>query len=230
VSDLSPWLGRVTCGDCLELMRELPDGCVSAVVTDPPYGIRWSRGTWDEDPEKYPEFMRWLVAESNRVTAGGPVFVWQSLPNLPRFHEWFPEGFRVFAACKGFVMYRPTPVQWSWDPVVFWGRNGRKPKVGERDYFVDNMAPFGAHREKIDHPCPKQPGMAEYIVKLACPEGGIVCDPFMGSGTTALAAVATGRQFVGFEIDPRYCDLANTRLDAHAVAAQAQRLPLEVAP
>ena len=206
-------VGQIICGDCREVMRGWPDGCFDAVVTDPPYGIGWTRGTWDDDPEQYAELMRWLVAEANRVTGGGAVFVWQALPNLCHFHEWFPDGFRVFAACKGFVQYRPTPVQWSWDPVVFWGNiKCEEPSVYRKDFWVNDLAPFGAHRERIDHPCPKPEPTVARVVSLACPPGGLVLDPFMGSGTTAVACVQTGRRFVGIELDPGYCEVARRRV------------------
>jgi len=60
------------------------------------------------------------------------------------------------------------------------------------------------------------------------PTGGVVLDPFSGSGTTGVACAQEGRQFIGFELDPHYCEIANARI-AHAQAEAASRLPLEVA-
>lgn len=210
---LAPWLDRVHCMDARDLLAQLPDGSVDACVTDPPYGIGWTRGTWDDDPEQYAELMRWLVSEANRVTGGGAVFVWQALPNLCRFHEWFPEGFRVFAACNGFVQYRPTPVQWSWDPVVFWGRIPTEgPRMENRDYHVQRLCPFGAGRPGIDHPTPKPEEQVRLIVRLAALQNAVVLDPFLGSGTTAVACVQTGRHFIGSDTNPGYCAIAERRI------------------
>ena len=69
------------------------------------------------------------------------------------------------------------------------------------------------HRERADHPTQKPLEIIERMVKASCPPGGVVLDPFMGSGTTAVAARRCGRNFVGFELNPVYCDLIQRRLD-----------------
>lgn len=202
----------VRCGDAVEMLRDLPEGCVDAVVTDPPYGIGFDRGTWDDDPEKYPDLIRAFVAEANRVVAGGPVFVWQALPNWRHWHEWFPEEARVFAACKGFVQFRPTPVQWSWDPVLFWGDCPCPPTFNSRDWHLQTLAPAGPGRVRVDHPCPKPLEQVEYVVALATQPGDLVLDCFSGSGTTGVACLLNGRRFLGFDIDPHWCEVARERL------------------
>ena len=58
------------------------------------------------------------------------------------------------------------------------------------------------HRERADHPTQKPLEIVERMIKASCPPGGVVLDPFMGSGTTAVAARRCGRQFVGFELIP----------------------------
>lgn len=68
------------------------------------------------------------------------------------------------------------------------------------------------HRERADHPTQKPLEIIERIIKASCPEGGAVMDPFMGSGTTAVAAKKFGRRFTGFELNPSYCALIEQRL------------------
>lgn len=68
------------------------------------------------------------------------------------------------------------------------------------------------HRERADHPTQKPLEIVERMVKASCPPGGVVLDPFMGSGTTAAAAKRCGRNFVGFELNPVYCELIENRL------------------
>ncbi|MYJ86316.1 MAG: site-specific DNA-methyltransferase, partial [Rhodobacteraceae bacterium] len=51
------------------------------------------------------------------------------------------------------------------------------------------------------------------LIKLLCPKGGVVLDPYVGSGTTAIAAIEEGRHFIGIEIDPSYCNLATKRIE-----------------
>jgi len=195
-------------GDCREI---LPTLAGAALVTDPPYGIGWSRATWKDDPEAYPELMRWLVAEGKRI--GGWCFVFQAMPNISRFHEWFPEGWRIFAACKNFAQIRPTGVWHSWDPVVFWNSGPNSgPNSGHvnRDYHVGNVA--GVFGERCGHPSPRPLDTMTHIVQLASPVGGTIIDPFAGSGTTLRAAKDTGRKAIGIEIEERYCEIAVNRL------------------
>jgi site-specific DNA-methyltransferase (adenine-specific) len=200
-------------GDCREVLPTLTEK-VDAVVTDPPYGIGWSRATWNDDPAAYPELMGWLVGESNRIVPDGFVFVFQGMPNVGHFHEWFPDGWRLFAACKNFAQIRPTGVWHSWDPVVFW-RNGPNtaPNTAtvNRDYHVGNVA--GVLGDHNGHPSPRPIDTVRHIVAIASPNGGTVLDPFMGSGTTLRAAKDLGRRAIGIEIEERYAEIAARRLE-----------------
>jgi site-specific DNA-methyltransferase (adenine-specific) len=68
------------------------------------------------------------------------------------------------------------------------------------------------HAERVDHPTQKPLEIIERMLKASCPPGGVVLDPFMGSGTTALAAKRLGRRFIGFELNAEYCDIIGQRL------------------
>ena len=138
--------------------------------------------------------------------------------NCDKWHSWFPAGYRLFAACKGFVQYRPTPIQYSWDPIVFWGCIKTAPSVYIKDYHEQRLAPFGRDREHIEHPCPRPLGQVRYILDAATCDGDLILDPFAGSGTTLVAAHQLGRRYIGIEIDPHYCEIARKRLSAVQVA------------
>ncbi|UTY57323.1 site-specific DNA-methyltransferase [Massilia sp. erpn] len=88
------------------------------------------------------------------------------------------------------------------------------------------------HAERVDHPTQKPLEIIERMVKASCPPDGVVLDLFMGSGTTAVAARRCGRNFVGFELNPEYCEVANARLAALELAAQetAEVLAAAAAP
>ncbi len=77
------------------------------------------------------------------------------------------------------------------------------------------------HPERAEHPTQKPLEIIERMLKASCPPGGVVLDPFMGSGTTALAARRCGRHFVGFELNPDYCAIIEARLAAFAAAPPA---------
>src|SRR5262249_6487897 len=143
--------------------------------------------------------------------------------NADRWHEWFPKGFRLFAACKSFVQYRPTPIQFSWDPVIFWGTVRKSPSVYAKDYHEQRKAPFGKDRPGVSHPCPRPLEQVQYILKLCTEQGDTVLDPFVGSGTPGLACMNTGRKFIGVELDANYFDLARRGIVA-ALEKEARSL------
>ena len=70
------------------------------------------------------------------------------------------------------------------------------------------------HPEKTDHPCQYPLELVSRLVLALSNEGDVVLDPFMGSGSTAVAAAITGRKFIGFETEPKYIEIANKRLDS----------------
>ena len=127
----------------------------------------------------------------------------------------FPSDSRLFMAAKNFVQIRPTPVQYAYDPVVFWQKPGKtlRPYSG-RDWHVANTS-ITSNRgmnEAGFHECPRPLDTCQYIVEHFSPVGGIVCDLFMGSGTTAVAAKTTGRHWIGFELRADIAEQARRRL------------------
>ena len=64
----------------------------------------------------------------------------------------------------------------------------------------------------LGHPCPRPLNGMKYLVECFCPPSGLVVDPFMGSGTTLVAAKDLGRRAIGIEIEERYCEIAAKRL------------------
>ena len=84
------------------------------------------------------------------------------------------------------------------------------------------------HSERVEHPTQKPLEIIERMIKASCPVDGIVLDPFMGSGTTAVAAKRLSRKFIGFEINPKYCDLIQQRL-LGADTLELERNPAVVA-
>jgi site-specific DNA-methyltransferase (adenine-specific) len=199
-------------GDCREILPTL--GPVDAVISDPPYGVGFKYESHVDDPDTYPALMRDVVAHVERLRGDGPAVFWQGMLNADRWHEWFPKGFRLFAACKGFTQFRPTTPQFGWDPVVFWGKSTAKPAVGARDWHLQSLAPFGYGRENCGHPCPRPLEQMRYVIETFTSSGETVLDPFMGSGTTGIACAKLGRKFTGIEIDETYFNVACLRITA----------------
>lgn len=204
--------------DCLDFLKTLPDGSVDAVVTDPPFGIGFEYHTHNDDPGDYENMMRAWLAEANRVAKDGAAFfVWQAQKQVPNFHRWFTGNYRIMAACKNFVQIYPGPAYAAFDPLVVWWKGGATPYSegsAQRDWFVADTTPSGRKRRNeagIGHPCPRPIEHMLHVVTQWVVPGGTVLDPFAGSGTTGVACIQTGRNFIGCEIDAGYAEIARRR-------------------
>jgi site-specific DNA-methyltransferase (adenine-specific) len=212
---------EVWLGDCREVLPLLDP--VDAVVTDPPYGIGFKYESHIDSREEYPGFIWPIIEAAERLVApGGPVFVWQAQEWMPRFAELFPRPWRVLIAAKNFVQMRAVAMQHAYEPVVVWWVPGAKPwrsasgsTYANRDWFVADSASAVSDVKRLakQHPCPRQDDVCEFIVANWVRDGATILDPFMGSGTTGVAAVNLGRRFVGIEVEPKYFDIACRRLD-----------------
>ena len=207
-------------GDCLPWLRTLPSDSVDACVTDPPYGIGFDYGAaHDDDPTGYIDWLWPIVEECERIVKpGGAMIVWQSGSRTRLLASWFPREWRLFVAAKNFVQMRKAVMQHSYDPVLIWWRPGAAPWTAgslNRDFHLADTTPQGRkkHGDGVEgHPCPRPLHQVRHIIEQWVPPGGVVLDPFMGSGTTAVAAMQSGRKWIGAEKHPDYCALTWRRL------------------
>ena len=95
-----------------------------------------------------------------------------------------------------------------WTPIAFYGKDVFSGKGSRPDAFVD----YKPKREGYDHPCEKPLSVMKWALERFTNEGDTILDPFMGSGTTGVACVQTGRNFIGIEIDPTYFAIAERRI------------------
>lgn len=215
-------------GDAMQYVQALPE--VDAVVTDPPYGIVGKFGASGlygkrnmqfafDQPEGVMEHIAAvvdLVAEKAKALHlfcdpdhygniakqvrkhGYTVKPWarvKKCPPPPMPGNWWPSAFEL-------AMY-------AYKPGAFFGDDsGKRCNVFHCDGYRHGIRA----NEKVDHPTQKWLPMIEYIVNTIVPEGGLCVDPFMGSGTTLVAAKLTGRRAIGIEIEERYCEIAAKRL------------------
>ena len=226
-----PWKRRVVLGDgqvvlyegdCLEILPHIEG--VDAVVTDPPYGIGFKyTDAYTDTANGYGQWI-WRVIESAESIAsdGAPCFVFQAMSTCKNWATWFPRDWRIFASCKNFVQMRQTAMQYAWDPVLCWWKEGARHHPDKssiaRDWVIVDTALAVSRTNDIarQHPCPRQIDAMIPLVRYCIPNG-IVLDPFMGSGTTGVAAVQLGRRFIGIELEPKYFDIAIERI-THALA------------
>ena len=192
-------------GDCLEFMRSMPDKSVDAVITDPPYGLKKNNMrsavaymdiSWDEKTASKESIDEAFRISNNQIIFGGNYY---TLPPSRCWIVWykdFPSGL-TFADCE---------LAWtSFDKVV---------------------KAFKYRPQNIDggkvHPTQKPISLMSWVIKNYTNEGDTIFDPFMGSGTTGVAAVQLGRNFIGCEINPQYYEIAEKRIKQAQEARQLE--------
>lgn len=168
-------------GDCLEILPTLEK--VDAVITDPPYGVDYAE--WDE------EIPDWLAV----ARAAAPIVIFTTGPTtVCRYPE--PDWIAAYSR-QGATTRNSLGGFCHWTPVMIYG----KPKLPV-DFRAcnDKRAHLQAIRDgRSGHPSPKPIEVMEWLCGLV--DGGVVCDPFAGSGTTGVACQNLGLAFIGIERD-----------------------------
>jgi site-specific DNA-methyltransferase (adenine-specific) len=232
-------------GDCLEVMKTIPDGSVDMILCDLPYGT--TQNKWDAViplDELWAEYKRITKPNSAMVlTAQTPFDKVLGSSNLSMLkYEWIWEKENA----TGFLNAKKAPLTLpTYNPQM---RTGFKPykckqgrpstnygkvtpehlteSVGNR--YPVTVLPFSRDRQKI-HPTQKPLALMEYLIETYTNEGDTVLDNCMGSGTTGVACVNTNRSFIGIEKDERYFGIAERRINDAIVASVPNfSLPLDV--
>ena len=191
--------------DCLDGMRLMKEQGIKAdwIITDPPYGIsvnnnmgrrkgdaksEYKKAYWDKErlPKSYFDLM--LETAGNCVIFGGNYYT----DYLPPTKSWIVWDKQMSED----LTFSQVELAWT-----------------NADCMSKIVKCFPNGSEKRIHPTQKPLPVIEWILNKYTKEGDLVCDPFMGSGTTAIACHKLKRRFIGFELDEEYFNLANKRLD-----------------
>ena len=201
-------------GDCLEVMRSMPDKSVDAVITDPPYGIGWAGSnastlSWNPiaNDDGNLDITPILNMDCLVISFGANCYP----EKLPHRGRWICWDKRVVESADRMIG-RPFELAWTNETSGF-----------DRMYRVMHGGVVNAdgHNQRRVHPTQKPVTLMKRILLDYTHEGDTILDPFMGSGTTGVACVQTGRNFIGIEIDPTYFAIAEKRI---AEAQQQLRL------
>jgi len=231
-------------GDALAVLRDLPDASVDAVVTDPPYssggmvrgdrtnssalskytrGVDTSGGDFTGDNRDQRSFAYWQtlwLSEARRVSRPGATCIvftdWRQLPTTTDALQaggWVWRGIAVWSKPSS----RPNRGGFrnSCEYIV-WGTNGPTRKDHEA-YLPGQISANSVRGAEKAHITQKPVSVMEVLAGIVKP-GEVILDPFAGSGSTGVAAVNTGREFIGIEMTDHYHAVAVDRL----TAAQAQ--------
>jgi DNA modification methylase len=203
---------RLYLGDCLDVLPTLPR--VDAVITDPPFNVGKAFANDDLSIDDWRIFCTRLaraVADLKPVNA-----VVEVGKNDQHMRGAFDAHMRYrWAIALNYTnAMRQGAVGYSNFGLALW--------YGDKCYqrFMDRIdSALHSTIDEFEHPSPKEIGHYLKLVQMFSPPGGVVCDPFMGSGTTGIACAQAGRGFIGIEMDEQHFETARWRID------QAQRQP-----
>ena len=227
MKDIKEFENKLILGDCLEVMKEMPDKIIDLCLTDPPYKIQFTgkgslakkfdyRKKAIEGIGSNPDFQLDIFLDAIRPKMKiMNMYVWMAKGSIPETIDWIRKN------------------DYFWDLLV-WGKKNPLPAYNFK-YLSDIEYCFfirerGAHWTKglryedykkvmLDnlqsypgHPTPKPMWMMEKLIKISSKEDDIVFDPFVGSGTSCIAAKHLGRRYCGIEILPTYYEIACNRV------------------
>jgi site-specific DNA-methyltransferase (adenine-specific) len=241
-------INKVVQGDCLEVMRKIPDNSVDVTFADPPFNLKKKYNSY-YDKQEVEEYLSWCkewLYEMVRITKPtGSIFV----HNIPKwliyfgyylneiaiFRHWIawdamgsPLGKTLLPNHYG-ILYYVKSDRFKFYDIRMEHKRCRNCKYVLQDYGGKKaqMHPFGPlvsdvwtdihrirHRKRRDeHPCQLPVHLLERLLLMSTDEGDVVLDPFIGTGTTAVAAKKLGRRFIGIDIDSKYVEITNNKLE-----------------
>jgi len=184
-------------GDCLELMKQLPDKSVDLIITDPPYGI--TKAKWDKVPDKR-YFDQMFRVSKNQIIFGGNFF---DLPHKSGWIVWYKRPF----------LKQINPIEFIWTSFNMHDVMLDYTYAGNVEGFNGNKLRPNYKKRKVFFISEKPVKVLEWLVDKYSKPSDVILDPFMGSGTTGVACVQLGRNFIGFEINPEHFKLAEKRIN-----------------
>ena len=206
-------------GDCLELMKDIPDGSVDLVLTDPPYGMAFKS---NYRKEKYNEIqndksLEWLeryISECYRVLKNNSaIYCFCSWHNVDVFKQAIEKKFKV----KNILIWEKNntsmgDLKGSYAPkyeMIIFAHKGRKLLNGFRYADIIKANRTG----NKNHPTEKPVDLLKTFICNSTDENAVVFDGFMGSGSCGVACVNTNRHFIGIELDEDYFNIAKKRIE-----------------
>lgn len=230
------YINKIICGDCLEVMQGIPDGAVDLVVTDPPYcsgaigesqrtsaktqGVRnhrTQRFSWFVGDNMSTAGLAWmlrhLAIEIRRITietGSAMIFCdWRMLSSLQpaiesanlRFQNLIIWDKKHFGMGLGFRNQHELIMHFTIGSPVYYSASVSNVLSVRRISSDDRI-----------HQTQKPVELIAQLLRVCSTADSIILDPFVGSGTTCVAAKQLGRKYIGIEINPDYCKIAEDRL------------------
>lgn len=214
-------------GDCRELIKALPDKSVDVVFTSPPYN-RIRNDTYelyDDTLADYQGLLEEITRESLRVARDKVIVnVQQNHFNKHEIYGWLGHFAQKVSGGVVWIKNNPQPgnnyhaddntrsITNGYEQFFVFTDTGKEFRAYGKDPTT-NYITSNVNTDYIEgHGAVMKKSICEWFIRKFTKEGDIVLDPFMGSGTTAVCCTELGRHYIGFEISPEYCEIAQKRV------------------
>lgn len=221
-------INQIICGDCLEVMKDWPDNCVDLVLTDPPYNVSKDYTDWNDNRPQQ-EYWAWykdVLTEIYRVLKRGYLYIscttrqkYIVKPLLEKIgFDWIQDLTWFRPNLTGGTRLIKLPWNVMHEPILLFKKGKRIPMLNEvrgwntHDVFTYPAPQRNWIKEKKVHVTQKP--IMLYLHILARTPGNTMLDPFMGVGTSLVAARYWNKKYIGIDISPKYCRIAEQRLES----------------
>jgi DNA modification methylase len=203
------FINKVICGDCFEVMKDIPDKSIDLVLTDPPYGIGKDFENDNLSDIDLQHLLTDVAWELKRICKYNLLIDTpkNKIPLFIRaFNMWNYEYIVILHETNGM---RNGKVGFNNCGIILWFSNEKRKINRYKDVISESLTNT---KKEFSHPSPKNPKHYKRLIEMFSNENDLILDPFMGSGTTCVAAKKLKRNFIGIEISPKYCEIARQRL------------------
>lgn len=218
--------------DCLEGLITLPDNSIDLIVTDPPYLIENTKAGGKSDLAKSIQHMNNQIRDNGltqgfdmkilnelvRVMKKINIYIWCNHKQIPAYLDFFVKTIGCSFDILIWHKTNPMPLynnKYMTDKeyCLYFRQGGYCNPASYKDAKTVWEQPINAKDKKIwGHPTIKPLNIIETLIRNSSKEGDIILDPFIGSGTTAIAAINTGRHYIGYENNPDYHQICINRI------------------
>ena len=211
-------INRVHNADCLEFMKQMKDKSVDLVLTDPPYNLQKDFENDNLSEKNFICFLTPIFNELARIIKDkhSVIIFFDNGKKLPLFWKTLFSSKLLFQ--KGGTFYKPNDCSMPHNRIlrkseVFYICSSTPQLNHDGDKYIhDCLIQNHIKKEKWYHPTAKNINLIKDLTYSHSKENDIVFDPFLGSGTTAVAAKQLKRNFIGIELNEKYCKIAQDRL------------------
>ena len=224
---------NVYCADSYKAIKELPDKCIDLIVTDPPYLIENTNAGGNSKLAKSIQLMNNELAEGVltegvnveileefvRVLKTINIYIWCNHKQIPMYLDFFVNKYKcafdviIWNKTNAMPLFNNKYLT-DKEYCLYFRKNGYCNPESYEDAKTVYYQPINvSDKEKFNHPTIKPINIIKTIIKNSSKQNDIIADFFMGSGTTCVASKDTDRQYIGFEIEEKWYNIAKDRLN-----------------